>query len=820
MSELFSQSGQSEDVAVSAPLLQANFIPAIDKLNMQDGFGIVTPLGGGATSRSYLEYGGTGEVSSYNTLLNDITRSLIPSAGGGEFNVNIEGMIGPQGIPGQNGLPGVTSIINMAGPSGLFALSDQLQQLNLLGSAIDQMIYTVGIKYYNNWTDKTPSTPQINYGNLACDSDMSHILIAAFSSYLWVSTDSGDTWNYAIESVQNWSCAACDSDGSNMIAGYSTGRLFMSTNSGASGTWVETQPAGDTSKSWVSLAMDSDGSFIVAGAYSGRLYTTANGGSSWTERRPAGDADAQWVDVDCDADGSFIVAAALQGRLWKSSDSGATWSEMWPDGDANKYWNCIACSSSGQKIIVGTTAAGGGKVFRSKDGGGTWKEVYPTGAAGATLYWINIDISSDGNTIIIVDYDGYVYSSFDMGDSWGIEPIDGATSHWWRDCAISSDGALAVVCAGNNDSNAGVFTSLSYGSGPMWSETTITEYARTLVDDSTPAEAKGTLELDTDDSVEFADLTLNTPSNIYALSHDSFADFVANEHIDHSGVTITAGTGLSGGGTIDGNVTLDCDITQYTDELAQDAIGGILDNGTVGNVVFTYDDETPAISAVVQEAEIDHDALNNTHNLTTDIDHDQLTNFTADEHFTQAGITTVGTVATGTWEATDVGISHGGTGQSTAQAAIDALTAVGAATNEHVLTKDTDTGNAIWKVAAGGGTGDTFTSRGDPAAWDWSVGNFTTNGLWQNLDLSGIIAEGSKRVEFRYAIGDGSSLEFYLRKNGNSNAVNIDAATTLHATMPTRGTFRVDCDSNRQIQYWATNASWNVINLVVSGWWT
>jgi len=354
----------------------------------------------------------------------------------------------------------------------------------------------------------------------------------------------------------------------------------------------------------------------------------------------------------------------------------------------------------------------------------------------------------------------------------------------------------------------------------MWSETTITEYARTLVDDSTPAEAKGTLELDTDDSVEFADLTLNTPSNIYALSHDSFADFVANEHIDHSGVTITAGTGLSGGGTIDGNVTLNCDITQYTDELAQDAIGGILDNGTVGNVVFTYDDETPAISAVVQEAEIDHDALNNTHNLTTDIDHDQLTNFTADEHFTQAGITTVGTVATGTWEATDVGISHGGTGQSTAQAAIDALTAVGAATNEHVLTKDTDTGNAIWKVAAGGGTGDTFTSRGDPAAWDWSVGNFTTNGLWQNLDLSGIIAEGSKRVEFRYAIGDGSSLEFYLRKNGNSNAVNIDAATTLHATMPTRGTFRVDCDSNRQIQYWATNASWNVINLVVSGWWT
>jgi len=69
-------------------------------------------------------------------------------------------------------------------------------------------------------------------------------------------------------------------------------------------------------------------------------------------------------------------------------------------------------------------------------------------------------------------------------------------------------------------------------------------------------------------------------------------------------------------------------------------------------------------------------------------------------------ITTLGTIATGTWEATDVGIAHGGTGQSTAQAAINALSAVGAATNEHVLTKDTGTGNAIWKAAAGGGSDD------------------------------------------------------------------------------------------------------------------
>jgi hypothetical protein len=47
----------------------------------------------------------------------------------------------------------------------------------------------------------------------------------------------------------------------------------------------------------------------------------------------------------------------------------------------------------------------------------------------------------------------------------------------------------------------------------------------------------------------------------YALSggaeHDSFADFVADEHIAHSTVTITAGAGLTGGGTIAATRTID-----------------------------------------------------------------------------------------------------------------------------------------------------------------------------------------------------------------------------------------------------------------------
>jgi len=50
---------------------------------------------------------------------------------------------------------------------------------------------------------------------------------------------------------------------------------------------------------------------------------------------------------------------------------------------------------------------------------------------------------------------------------------------------------------------------------------------------------------------------------------------------------------------------------------------------------------------------------------------------------------------------TDLSIAQGGTGQSTAQAAINVLTQVSGATDEYVFTKDTGTGNATWKASAG-----------------------------------------------------------------------------------------------------------------------
>lgn len=59
--------------------------------------------------------------------------------------------------------------------------------------------------------------------------------------------------------------------------------------------------------------------------------------------------------------------------------------------------------------------------------------------------------------------------------------------------------------------------------------------------------------LRTTDAPTFDDLTLTNPVNIYALSHDSFADYVGSEHIDHDNVDFSAGAGLTGGGKITAN---------------------------------------------------------------------------------------------------------------------------------------------------------------------------------------------------------------------------------------------------------------------------
>lgn len=115
----------------------------------------------------------------------------------------------------------------------------------------------------------------------------------------------------------------------------------------------------------------------------------------------------------------------------------------------------------------------------------------------------------------------------------------------------------------------------------------------------------------------------------------------------------------------------------------------------------------------------------------------------------------------------------------------------------------------------------TFTDRGDAAADDKAVGDFTTDGTWNDLDLSSIVTDtDAKAILFKISIQDGatgSSMKF--RKNGNSQAYNTNEIETQVAAITQTITMVVPCDTSQVIEYNGSNVTFEVIAFMVLGWW-
>lgn len=92
------------------------------------------------------------------------------------------------------------------------------------------------------------------------------------------------------------------------------------------------------------------------------------------------------------------------------------------------------------------------------------------------------------------------------------------------------------------------------------------------------------------------------------VDHNGLLNYVANKHVDHTGVSISAGTGMSGGGDISANRTLNCTITQYTDALARTAciaataIDGDTTHAPCGD--YVYDAFVAVVSALADKADL------------------------------------------------------------------------------------------------------------------------------------------------------------------------------------------------------------------------
>lgn len=121
-------------------------------------------------------------------------------------------------------------------------------------------------------------------------------------------------------------------------------------------------------------------------------------------------------------------------------------------------------------------------------------------------------------------------------------------------------------------------------------------------------------------------------------------------------------------------------------------------------------------------------------------------------------------------ETAPLAVNKGGTAAATAQAAINTLSAVATATNEHVLTKDTTTGNAIFKAAAGG-----VTDHG------------ALTGLTDDDHTQYLLASGTRDLTGNWLTTAANEHQF--RATGNK--IWSSAVDTLDLQVPTAGTINI-----------------------------
>ncbi len=244
MAEIFSTSGINDgDIAVPSPQLQGLFIPGIDDSFAVDGFGIVTPWGGGSTTRKYSPYGISGDISTQNTQLYDLASSFLPAEGKGfGTSFNFEGLKGDKGDPGKDGTILIIHQQDGVNSNYLTALPHNLDLINDLGTTADKLIYTSAYSTSQNFVWSNISVESAT--NAWEDSDINtdatfHILVA--DTGIFVSTDGAATWAKKNPDTDSYVQSNCAASGGKAVVlgtdGKNRGAILLTSNYGVG--WTE-----------------------------------------------------------------------------------------------------------------------------------------------------------------------------------------------------------------------------------------------------------------------------------------------------------------------------------------------------------------------------------------------------------------------------------------------------------------------------------------------------------------------------------------------------------------------------------------------------
>jgi hypothetical protein len=141
--------------------------------------------------------------------------------------------------------------------------------------------------------------------------------------------------------------------------------------------------------------------------------------------------------------GSLIYIGTLNNKIYKSNNFGESWNSI---GIDDQKCSQICCSSDGSIVAA---AFWEGYIYISYNYGNTWHKKI------TKQNWISIDMSLNGNIMVACATNGKIYISYDFGESWEFKTIN----RFWTGISCSHDCQNIVGSCFNQE----VYISNDYG---------------------------------------------------------------------------------------------------------------------------------------------------------------------------------------------------------------------------------------------------------------------------------------------------------------------------------------------------------------------
>ncbi|MFA6190459.1 MAG: hypothetical protein WC711_03095 [Candidatus Staskawiczbacteria bacterium] len=177
-----------------------------------------------------------------------------------------------------------------------------------------------------------------------------------------------------------------------------------------------------------------------------------DGGNTPNPPSPAvGSPSLAWNGASMSGDGKYRTLIAGNAPVYVSADGGSTWRTV----DIDKP-SCVAVSYYGQNQIIGTLD---GELYGSADYGQTWKAYDLPYEGDLKIRWRSVATSDDGQLLMAVDPGGYIWQTYDWGDSWETTGFAGPN---WVAGEMDFGGQFRGVAASNS------WLYASYNGGQTW----------------------------------------------------------------------------------------------------------------------------------------------------------------------------------------------------------------------------------------------------------------------------------------------------------------------------------------------------------------